>query len=29
MNEIRDRVADVVEDAETAEKLKPWYPLTP
>ncbi|MGW8379350.1 NAD(P)/FAD-dependent oxidoreductase [Streptomyces sp. ODS28] len=25
MNEIRDRVDAVVEDAETAEKLKPWY----
>ncbi|MFF0158161.1 flavin-containing monooxygenase [Streptomyces sp. NPDC005263] len=25
MNEIRDRVADIVEDPETAEKLKPWY----
>ncbi|GAQ65086.1 flavin-containing monooxygenase [Streptomyces scabiei] len=25
MNELRDRVAAIVEDPETAEKLKPWY----
>ncbi|MBE4739689.1 flavin-containing monooxygenase [Streptomyces caniscabiei] len=25
MNELRDRVATLVEDPETAEKLKPWY----
>ncbi len=25
MNEIRDRVESIVEDPETAERLKPWY----
>ena len=25
MNRIRDRVDDIVEDEETAERLKPWY----
>ncbi|MBZ9646894.1 NAD(P)/FAD-dependent oxidoreductase [Sphingobium sp. 3R8] len=25
MNELRDRISEVVEDPDTAEKLKPWY----